>query len=153
MAFRAAGRSLGEQPPDVRWLTPVWHPNIGHSGVVNLEDIGLPWSLSAGLEVLAECLWDVARLGWINQTRVVNQAAMQWYDTHPEVVLPLDPRPIRSAYLTANKNVVKYSHRPRSDASLRGKEILYIGDEAPPPPGPARPRPEAAREIVFLEDK
>src|SRR4051812_1403038 len=21
-----------ESPPDVRWLTPVWHPNIGQSG-------------------------------------------------------------------------------------------------------------------------
>ncbi len=145
-----------ESPPDVRWLTPVWHPNIGQAGVVNLEDIGLPWSLSAGLEVLCECLWDVARLAWVNPQRIVNQAAWQWYETHPEMVLPVDPRPLRGAYLTANRNVVKYSHRPKSQANSRASEVLYIGDDAglplPLPPRPLPPRAEPPREIVFLED-
>ena len=29
--------------PDVRWLTPIFHPNVSFSGFIHLRDIGLPW--------------------------------------------------------------------------------------------------------------
>jgi ubiquitin-protein ligase len=28
-----------QSPPDIRWLTPIWHPNISYSGFVNLADV------------------------------------------------------------------------------------------------------------------
>ena len=32
--------SFPRRPPDIRWITPIFHPNISFSGFINLKDIG-----------------------------------------------------------------------------------------------------------------
>ena len=56
-----------ERPPDVRWLSSIYHPNISFSGLVKLRDIGLPWVEDMSLDVVCERLWDVARLAYFDE--------------------------------------------------------------------------------------
>ena len=32
--------SYPQRPPDIRWTTPILHPNISFSGFINVKDIG-----------------------------------------------------------------------------------------------------------------
>src|SRR4051812_26746051 len=50
-----------ESPPDIRWLTPLWHPNVSFSGCVGMTDLGVVWSPQMPIDVVCERLWDVAR--------------------------------------------------------------------------------------------
>src|SRR5687767_11693399 len=43
--------SYPERPPDVRWLTPIVHPNVSFSGFLNLAEIGLPWTSDLTLDI------------------------------------------------------------------------------------------------------
>ena len=69
-----------ERPPDIRWLTPILHPNISFSGFLNLAEVGLPWSEDLGLEVVCERLWDVARGSYMNLEKSANYAAKSWFE-------------------------------------------------------------------------
>ncbi len=145
-------RDFPESPPEIRWLTSIWHPNIAPDGIVRLADVGLPWMPSVGLETVAECLWDVARLAYVNPDRVVHQIAWEWLLDHPETVLPVDPRSLREAYLVSNRNVVKYSRRRSLPLADSESGILYLSAEQQLPSAPDRPGVEQPAEFVFLED-
>ena len=83
------------QPPDIRWLTPILHPNISFSGLVSLSDIGLGWDPDLGLDLICERLWDVARYQFINSTRIHNPAAFELVVRPRHIRLPTDARPLR----------------------------------------------------------
>lgn len=120
------------EPPDCCWTTPLWHPNIGLGGVVRLEEIGLPsWNPNAGLEVVAECLWDVARLAFADIDRAVNLTARDWLLRQKDLLLPLDPRPLRPSLAIPNRNIVKYDRRGGSSPHSAESEIHFVGEETP----------------------
>jgi len=122
------------EPPDCCWITPVWHPNIGLGGVVRLEEIGLPsWNPNAGLEVVAECLWDVARLAFADIERAINIPARDWLLSQKDLLLPIDPRPLRNVVMGPNRNVVKYDRRGGTAANPAERELFFIGEDAPSP--------------------
>ena len=66
-----------ESPPDIRWITPVWHPNVSFSGFVNTADIGLDWTMDMPIDVVCERLWDVARAAYVNPDRAANAACFR----------------------------------------------------------------------------
>src|SRR5262249_6853478 len=75
-------------PPDIRWLTPLWHPNVSFSGFVNLSDLGLTWGSDLPIDVVCERLWDIARGAVIHQQRATNYAAKNWFDHQNQFQLP-----------------------------------------------------------------
>jgi ubiquitin-protein ligase len=141
-----------DYPPDVRWLTPIFHPNVSFSGFVNLSDLGIEWSPDVGLDVVCEQLWDALRLARFNLDRAVSQTAKKWIAEQPAGVLPVDPRPLRDRAATVNRNVIAYRWRNQPPPAA-ADDVLYIGEEPTTPLPPARGRPAAASEgdVIYIE--
>jgi ubiquitin-protein ligase len=134
--------SYPERPPDVRWLTPIVHPNVSFSGFLNLAEIGLPWTPDLTLDVLCERLWDVARGAYVNLEKAANYAAKNWYEQECRFELPVDVRPLRDKAGVSVTNVVKYQRRGSAVQLAAGTpmEVMYIDENTPVPPLPPRAR-------------
>lgn len=141
--------------PDIRWVTPILHPNVSFSGFIHLRDVGLPWDESVTLDAVCERLWDVARMAYVNLDKATNFSAKSWCEKQARFTLPIDPRALRDRMPAAGSNVVRYRRRedrgieiPRADG-----EVFYIGEDTPTPPWPGRPvpprRPRAGDDDVF----
>jgi hypothetical protein len=129
--------SFPQRPPDIRWLTPLFHPNISFGGFIRLRDIGIVWEESLTLDVVCDRLWDVARMAYHDEENASNHSAKRWLEQQTDVDLPVDQRPLRDTMKLRNANVVRYDRRGQSglqlpDAALRD-DVLYIGDDAPLP--------------------
>lgn len=135
--------SYPEMPPDLRWVTPILHPNVSFSGFIQLPDIGLPWDESVTLDVVCERLWDVARFAYIDLTRTTQTSARTWLTEQRTLDLPVDVRPLRDRALPAARNVIRYQRRgeQRRVPALEEAEILFIGEDTPVPPLPLPRRP------------
>lgn len=136
--------SYPAMPPDIRWITPLWHPNVSFSGFVNPADIGLVWTSEVPLDLVCERLWDVARGQFINPVKATNYAAKNWYDKECSYALPLDPRPLRDgpAEARAASNIVRYQRRAGQGVQFAGapagSDVLFIDENTPTPQMPAR---------------
>jgi len=84
------GYDFPRQPPEVRWLTPIFHPNISYSGYVELKDCGLMWAEDLSLDVVCERIWDLARLAWFDLDKARDHSAKKWVSEQGEVGLPVD---------------------------------------------------------------
>lgn len=124
-----------ERPPDIRWLTPIFHPNVSFSGYVGLADIGITWEKALSLDVVCERLWDVARGAHLNLDSSSNFAAKEWYENDSVLRLPLDHRSIRDKKTPASKNIVQYHRRGESPVRpIRVEEdVLFIGEDTATP--------------------
>jgi ubiquitin-protein ligase len=140
--------SYPERPPDIRWITPVLHPNISFSGCINARDIGIHWTPEVGLDSVCERLWDIARLAFVDADKAVNYSAKNWFEANPSQAKPVDPRPLRdrSTGRQASGNVVRYERHgqgrlklPAAAPAPPSADILFIGDD--PPPAPVREAP------------
>ena len=125
--------------PDVRWLTPIYHPNVSFSGFIPLSDIGIEWNRQLGLDDVCERLWDVARAAFVDHEQASNVGAKQWYLEQRECSLPADLRPLRD--LVAPVAVIH--------------EVLYINEDTPIPDLPAAPRGVAGKldDVLYIGDE
>ena len=131
------GFAYPDQAPDLRWLTPAYHPNITYSGFISLKDLGLPWDKAISLDVVCERLWDAARLAYFDLDRASNYNAKNWFETEATINLPVDGRPLRdgpSEQIDAGGNVVRSQRK--DDKSLSIQED--------------KPSPQA--DVFFVED-
>lgn len=130
--------SYPQSPPDIRWLTPILHPNVSFSGFVNSNEMGLPWTPDVGLDVIVERLWDMARSAYINLDRATNYAAKNWYEDECKISLPVDARPLRGSGQGVHpSNIIRYSHRAgegvRWTSTTAAGEVLFIDENTPVP--------------------
>jgi ubiquitin-protein ligase len=134
--------SYPQSPPDIRWLTPIMHPNVSFSGFVNLADIGLVWSKEVPLEMVCERLWDVVRAEFLNLNKASNYAAKNWFEKENKQPLPVDHRPLRDRGGAGGTNVVRYERRAGRGVQLAGAttagEVMFIDESTPTPQMPAR---------------
>ncbi len=149
-------------PPDIRWLTPLIHPNVSFSGFVNLAEMGLPWSPDIGLDVIVERLWDIARSAYMNLDRATNYSAKNWYEDECKFQLPVDMRPLRGAGNVSPSNIVRYSHRAgegvRWNSPAAAGEVLFIDENTMPASAaalqhvapPPRRRPPAGDDVYDI---
>ena len=128
------GYAYPERPPDIRWKTPIFHPNISVIGHVRLDDCGLPWHEEVTLDVICERLWDVARGAYVDVDKSNNYTAKKWYSDQSVVRLPVDHRSLQSLGGPPPANVVRYQQGASGD-------VLFIGDDTPTPPMPPRRPP------------
>lgn len=132
-------------PPDIRWLTPLLHPNVSFSGFVNLSEMGLPWTPDVGLDVVTERLWDIARSAYLNFDRATNYSAKNWYEDECKLTLPVDNRPLRGGSTAATPtNIIRYSHHAgegvRWTNTTAAGEVLFIDENTPTPTTPGAER-------------
>ncbi len=151
--------SYPDLPPDIRWVTPILHPNVSFSGFIQLRDVGLPWDSSVTLDAVCERLWDVARLAYLNLDRATNFSAKSWIESPGRMALPVDARILRDRMPPSGVNVIRYQRRGATRPSLPrgGGDVLFIGEDTPAPPlPPRRPPPRAGRsdddDILYIDE-
>lgn len=137
--------SYPKRPPDIRWITPIFHPNISFSGFINLKDVGLAWDQDLGLDVVCERLWDVARLQYMDLDKATNYSAKNWFEDESTLQLPVDHRPLRDRSAPQGGNVIRYQRRGDQRLSLPtardAREVFFIGEDTPTPSLPIRRGP------------
>ena len=91
------GASYPRTMPEIRWLTPIYHPNISEIGMVCLGAYGTHWVPSLALDELCVMLWDMARFQNYDIRSPYNREAAQWSANQTTFRFPMDNRPLRDA--------------------------------------------------------
>ena len=129
-----------ESPPDIRWITPVSHPNVSYSGFVSLADIGIVWTKEVPIDLVCERLWDVARGEFLNIEKATNYSAKNWFEKECQFALPVDRRSLRDQS-GGGVNIVRYERRAGQGVRLAGQsagEVMFIDENTPTPNIPPR---------------
>jgi len=151
--------SYPQRPPDIRWLTPLLHPNISFGGFIRLHHVGMSWTEDMGLDVICERLWDVARLAYYDLENATSYTARSWLEKQDQFTLPVDLRPLRDKTARSKSNVVRYARKGDkrvllSDAD-KEKEVFYIGDDTPVPQIELvwRERSDGDDDVLYIGDE
>jgi ubiquitin-protein ligase len=89
------GASYPRTLPEIRWLTPIYHPNISEIGMVCLGGYGTHWVPSIQLDELCTMLWDMVRYHNYDIRSPYNRDAALWVANQVAILFPTDPRPLR----------------------------------------------------------
>ena len=89
------GSSYPRTIPEIRWLTPVYHPNISEIGMVCLGGYGTHWVPSVQLDELCTMLWDMLRYHNYDIRSPYNRDAALWVAQQQTIRFPTDARPLR----------------------------------------------------------
>jgi ubiquitin-protein ligase len=89
------GSSYPRTIPELRWITPVYHPNISEIGMVCLGGYGTHWVPSVQLDELCVMLWDMARYHNYDIRSPYNREAALWVANQTNFRFPIDERPLR----------------------------------------------------------
>src|SRR5947209_2249949 len=89
------GASYPRTMPELRWLTPIYHPNISEIGMVCLGGYGTHWVPSLNLDELCGMLWDMARYHNYDVRSPYNREAALWVANQSSFIFPVDSRPLR----------------------------------------------------------
>lgn len=84
------GSSYPSDPPDVTWLTPIFHPNIRREAVCHSNQWSPTWTLA---DFVCE-LNDMIRFKKYNIYSPLDLQAASWAQEHEEL-FPVDPRGLR----------------------------------------------------------
>ena len=146
-------------PPEIRWQTPLFHPNVFLDGTIRLDEVGIVWSEDLGLDAVCERLWDVARWAYYDLDRATNVTAKRWWEEACSARLPTDPRPLRDQAPRWSSNVVRYERRGGKavvlpDEGLAEDDVLYIDEDTPVPPIPLARRRKYRDDddVLYIED-
>ncbi len=141
------GASYPRTMPELRWLTPVYHPNISEIGLVCLGGYGTHWVPSLQLDELCIMLWDMARFHNYDLRSPYNRDAALWAANQTSFLFPIDARPLRDVRVAQG----------RVESPLEGSEPLselldidstqLEGSQAIPAPAPRVEQPE----VYFLD--
>jgi hypothetical protein len=150
--------------PHMRWVTPIFHPNISGNGAVCLGGWGTHWAPSLHLDKLCEMLWDMLRFANYDTRSPFNQQAAHWLRSQREFRFPLDSRELRDAPVSeplppAGRLVDAPQRAPREETGppIRFGETVHHDHPAGgtpssggQPPRPSTP-PEPPPDILFLD--
>jgi ubiquitin-protein ligase len=89
------GASYPRTMPEIRWLTPIYHPNISEIGMVCLGGYGTHWVPSVQLDELCIMLWDMLRYHNYDIRSPYNRDAALWVASQTTILFPTDQRPLR----------------------------------------------------------
>jgi ubiquitin-protein ligase len=89
------GASYPRTIPEIRWLTPIYHPNISEIGMVCLGGYGTHWVPSVQLDELCTMLWDMARYHNYDIRSPYNRDAALWVANQTTFLFPTDHRALR----------------------------------------------------------
>lgn len=89
------GPEYPRRRPDLRWQTPIYHPNVQENGAVCLGGYSTHWAPSLRLDALCEMLWDMLRYDNFDIRSPYNLMAARWAGKQPSSRFPLDARQLR----------------------------------------------------------
>jgi len=89
------GASYPRNKPELKWKTPIFHPNISALGQVCLGGYGTNWVPSLNLDELCEMLWDMIRYANFDTKSPYNYKAARWVEQQTIYQFPLDERSLR----------------------------------------------------------
>src|SRR5947208_3622330 len=95
IVYPELGAGYPRTMPELRWLTPIYHPNISEIGMVCLGGYGTHWVPSLNLDELCGMLWDMARYHNYDIRSPYNREAALWVANQSAFLFPLDTRPLR----------------------------------------------------------
>jgi len=90
------GASYPRTMPEIRWITPIYHPNISEIGMVCLGGYGTHWVPSVQLDELCIMLWDMVRYHNYDIRSPYNRDAALWVASQSTFLFPTDGRPLRN---------------------------------------------------------
>ncbi len=126
------GASYPRTMPEIRWLTPIYHPNISEIGMVCLGGYGTHWVPSLNLDELCGMLWDMARYTNYDVRSPYNRDAALWVANQTSFTFPIDARPLRDlrAALGRVEPEPHLTARPRAEAAGPPDEPSSSGAKA-----------------------
>lgn len=122
------GAAYPRMVPNMAWLTPVFHPNISHSGVICLGGYGNHWAPGLALSEICEMLWDMIRYKNFDPGSPYNREAAAWVKAQDASRFPLDYRPLRDRVAREAQ-----AHRRSSD-SIKSATDKSRSNPSPHPP-------------------
>lgn len=138
-----------ERPPEVRWRTGIYHPNVPLSGWMSMDDLGMTWSEDAPLDSLCERLWDLVRYAHVDLDQTANFNAREWYASQTPGRFPLDERTLFLTAKRKHENVIHY--RRVSERTERGNSRI-VEPSPPPRESPGVAAAPAEPEVTFLSE-
>lgn len=162
------GASYPRTMPEIRWLTPMYHPNISEIGLVCLGGYGTHWVPSLHLDDLCVMLWDMARYHNYDIRSPYNREAALWAANQSSFPFPTDARSLRDRRVAQGRVEEKpapalppvpaarpaepkpSTPRAADNSKATPIEICILDLEVNLPP-PAPRRPEAREEIIFID--
>jgi hypothetical protein len=135
--------------PELRWLTPIYHPNISEIGMVCLGAYGTHWVPSLALDELCVMLWDMARYQNYDIRSPYNREAALWAANQSSFRFPMDGRTLRDLREKLGRFETTGATSPQADASAAPPE----GEAPRSDPASSEPRPRRAdRDGVVILD-
>lgn len=135
-----------ERPPEIRWRTEIYHPNVPLSGWMSMDDLGMTWSEDAPLDSLCERLWDLVRYAYVDLDQTANFNAREWYASQTPGRFPLDERTLFLTAKRKHENVIHY----RRVSERTAREGSRIVEPSPPPREAPVAAAPAEPEVTFL---
>lgn len=126
--------------PELRWRTPIFHPNISAGGAVCLGGYQMHWVPSLDMAELCEMLWDMIRYANYDVTSPYNRDAAIWARNQTTLQFPVDHRPLRDRVARSERSV---NRRVASD------EGIIIADSAEPVAGQSN-RLQGDDDVLFI---
>ncbi|HEX3447621.1 MAG TPA: ubiquitin-conjugating enzyme E2 [Isosphaeraceae bacterium] len=142
------GASYPRTVPELRWLTPIFHPNISEIGMVCLGGYGTHWVPSVQLDDLCVMLWDMARYHNYDIRSPYNREAALWVASQTTFRFPLDDRPLRDLRAALGRSAVNGEQPPDADSNHRGKKKPL---DSPPRRAPINGTTPVTRVLNFIE--
>ena len=133
------GVSYPRTMPELRWITPIYHPNISEIGLVCLGGYGTHWVPSLHLDELCNMLWDMARYHNYDIRSPYNREAALWAANQTTFPFPIDARPLRDKRVAMGRIEV-------------AEVVLVEGKPAIPLPGPVAAQPDPEMEEFLILD-
>ena len=141
------GAAYPRTMPELKWLTPIYHPNISEIGLVCLGGYGSHWVPSLHLDDLCVMLWDMARFHNYDIRSPYNREAALWAANQVTFPFPTDMRPLRDKRLSENREA------PDSTVVAHPAEevvLLDVENEPRTITTPSRPT-DPRSDVMFLE--
>jgi len=110
------GASYPRTMPEIRWLTPIYHPNISEIGLVCLGGYGTHWVPSLMLDELCVMLWDMARYHNYDIRSPYNRDAALWVANQTTHVFPTDTRALRDRRIALGRVELDPPKKPAGPA-------------------------------------
>lgn len=142
------GASYPRSVPEIRWLTPIFHPNISEIGMVCLGGYGTHWVPSVQLDDLCVMLWDMARYHNYDIRSPYNRESALWVAGQTTFRFPTDARPLRDLRASQGRadspgeNVANDGTSSRSGRNRPANTAVPNSTSAPTP---------VARVLQFIE--
>ncbi len=112
--------------PEIRWVTPIYHPNISEIGMVCLGGYGTHWVPSVQLDELCVMLWDMARYHNYDIRSPYNRDAALWVANQTTFLFPTDPRRFATCGPRSGESVqpADGAGRPLRTGAKRNEQVL-----------------------------